>query len=158
METRPVIDFIDNILFLLIHQSCVLVEVEEVIIYRQADFFRPYITYLQHQRGKSTSKLLSKQIKALGKYIKTSQWIRQTSYIYIYIFLPPTGNCLVGKLHQKLESYCHATICTSIKEFDKAINDVSFMDFHVLSPTTTIIIKDGVIIKSHSNIPSISAR
>ena len=90
--------------------------------------------------------------------------MRLTSYrngwmhIYVYTFLPPTGNCLVGKLHQKLESYCHATICTSMKEFDKAINDVSFMDFHVLSPTTTIIIKDGVIIKSHSNIPSISAR
>ena len=73
METRQVIDFIDNILFLLVHQSCVLVEVEEIIIYRQADFFRPYVTYLQRQRGKSTSKLLSKQIKALGKYIQTGK-------------------------------------------------------------------------------------
>ena len=64
----------------------------------------------------------------------------------------------MGKLHQKLETYCHATVCSSLKQFDKAIDDVSFLDFHVLSPTTAIVVKDGLIIKSHSNIPSISAR
>ena len=68
MEKREVTDFVDNILFLLIHQSCVLVEVKEIVIYRQAPFFRDYINYLQQQRGKSVSKLLGKQIKALGGY------------------------------------------------------------------------------------------
>ena len=37
------------------------------------------------------------------------------------------------------------------------MNDINFIDFQVLSPKTAIVLYDGVVVKKHSNIPSISS-
>ena len=133
MQEREVLDFTENLLYQLVHQSCRIKQVREVIIFRQASFFKKYMCFLQKERAAAMSKLLGKLIKALA-------------------------NNLTGKLHQRISSYSRTAICSSFEEFERATSDTKFFDFKVLSPETCIIIYDGVVITKHSNVPSVSAR
>ena len=57
----------------------------------------------------------------------------------------------------KLDRYHQTKICTTEKEFDSAVNDIDFYDFHLVGKDAVICLKDGAIL-SHSNLPSVSSR
>ena len=69
MERGEVVDFLENILFLLIHQSCHIVEIRQMVVYRQSDYLSDYIHFLQTQRALATSNVEGRIIKALGNSI-----------------------------------------------------------------------------------------
>ena len=62
------------------------------------------------------------------------------------------------KFHTNLSKYTNVAITVDEKQFLKHTGDSNFLDFHLLSDKCCIIIKDGLVIKSHNNIPSISAK
>ena len=66
MEKQEVVDYLENVLFLIIHMSCRIVEIKEIVIYKHCDIFKDYIGYLQKQRAMATSSVEAKLIKALG--------------------------------------------------------------------------------------------
>ena len=60
-----------------------------------------------------------------------------------------------GKFHQNLQRMTSHVIATSVKSFNKYVNDVRFVDFLVVSPTVAVITRDGSHITNKSNIPLI---
>ena len=132
MERRQAIDFIENFLFLIVHQSCRIVKVNLIVAYEHSDYFREYLSFLQTQRAAATSSIEAKMVKALG-------------------------NSLVGRMHMKLESYQQAVICANEAEFFKAASSLNFLDFHILGKNAVLAIKDGGLVKTR-NVPSLSAR
>ena len=74
-EKTEVTDFIENLLFMLVHQSCKIVKVNLIVTYEHSDYFKNYISFLQKQRALATSSIEGKMVKALGKppmYFKIS--------------------------------------------------------------------------------------
>lgn len=65
-DERTVVTYIDNLLYSLIHMSAKIVEVTEIIQFKQEAVLKPYIEDLQHKRANAPSGLLNKAIKALG--------------------------------------------------------------------------------------------
>ena len=62
----PTYLYTENLLFLLIHQSCTVTEVHEVCSFRHEQYLNDYLQYLQVQRGKSKLKIISSCCKSLG--------------------------------------------------------------------------------------------
>ena len=65
---RTVVDFVDNILFLLCFQSCYIEDILSIITFETNAFMKEYIQSLQNERAKATSPLMSKIIKNLGNW------------------------------------------------------------------------------------------
>ena len=65
---RTVVDFVDNILFLVTFMSCFIEDVKSVITFETSPFMRDYIQSLQNERAKAASPLLSRIIKNLGNW------------------------------------------------------------------------------------------
>ena len=73
-------------------------------------------------------------------------------------FIPFNRNCVVGKLHQRVELYQNSYICQSRADFEKVVDNHNFVDFHYLGPQSCVVLSDGKIITNHQNVPSISAK
>ena len=65
---RTVIDFVDNILFLLCFQSCYLEDILSIVTFETNAFMKEYIQSLQNARAQASSPLMSKIIKNLGNW------------------------------------------------------------------------------------------
>ena len=65
-DPRTIVTYIDNLLYSMIHMSAKVVEVTEIIQFKQEAVLKPYIEDLQHKRATAPSGLLNKAIKALG--------------------------------------------------------------------------------------------
>ena len=65
-ERTETTEFIENLLFMIIHQSCKIRKVKLMVTYNHDNYFSEYITFLQKQRALATSTIESKTIKALG--------------------------------------------------------------------------------------------
>ena len=62
----PTYLYTENLLFLLIHQSCTVKEIHQVCSFRQEQFLNQYLQYLQVERGKSNLKIIASCCKSLG--------------------------------------------------------------------------------------------
>ena len=58
-------DFILALLYMCMHQSCIIVDVLSIVEFQVADVFSPWVDYLQKKRAESTSTLEGKMIKNL---------------------------------------------------------------------------------------------
>ena len=65
-DPRTIVTYIDNLLYSMIHMSAKVVEVTEIIQFKQEAVLKPYIEDLQQKRATAPSGLLNKAIKALG--------------------------------------------------------------------------------------------
>ena len=63
---EPTYLYTENLLFLLLHQSCTVSQVHRVCAFRQEQFLDSYLTYLQIQRGKTNLKIVEGCCKSLG--------------------------------------------------------------------------------------------
>ena len=62
----PTYLYTENLLFLLLHQSCSVTKIHEVCSFRHEQFLYDYLNYLQLQRGKSHLKIVASFCKSLG--------------------------------------------------------------------------------------------
>ena len=62
----PTYLYTENLLFLLLHQSCSVKKIHKVCSFRHEQFLRGYLEYLQVQRGKSDLKIIASCCKSLG--------------------------------------------------------------------------------------------
>ena len=65
-DPRTVVMYIDNLLYSLVHMSAEVVNVSELIQFKQDYILREYIESLQKKRASAPSGLLNKAIKSLG--------------------------------------------------------------------------------------------
>ena len=65
---RVVVDFVDNILFLLCFKSCYIEDILSVITFETSAFMKEYIQSLQNERARASSPMMSKIIKNLGNW------------------------------------------------------------------------------------------
>ena len=81
----PTYLYTENLLFLLLHQSCTVKRVHKVCAFRHEAFLDEYLSYLQLQRGKSNLKIVEGVCKSLGNnlagmLINAFQTDRQPKY------------------------------------------------------------------------------
>ena len=60
------VDFVDCLLYFVLHHSVKILEVLTIVQYKCADFMYDYMQMLQNKRSKTTSDIESKMVKALG--------------------------------------------------------------------------------------------
>ena len=81
---RIVVDFVDNLIYLLTFHSCYVVEVLSVTSFTTAPFLAEYIQSLQIARSRATSPLQGRLIKNLSnRYLRR---IKIIAFLYILVF------------------------------------------------------------------------
>ena len=103
-NNRIVIDFVDNLLYLLCFHSCYIVDVLSVTVFDTAPFLADYIESLQHARARATSPVLGRIIKNLAnRYFYSSQSV----FFFSSYFITPLQLFFYSLFHApvSLESY-----------------------------------------------------
>ena len=131
-QNMEICDFSDCILFLVVQGCCKITRIESITIFEQRRFMSKYMDKLAVHRRQATSQTESKLCKNLG-------------------------NCVTGKMHQKIDCYNSISIVTDKQQFLKACNNVDFMDFYPMSSDACLVVSDGISVVCR-NLPMISAR
>ena len=131
-NSRRVVDFVDNILYMLTHHSCKVLDVLSITSFETASFFAEYVQSLQIARSIVSSPIQGRIIKNLS-------------------------NSIPGKLHMRIDTYNHCHVATSKERLLKLASSSDFIDYRYVSPTSCIVVYDGILVRC-SNLPSISGR
>ena len=65
-DPRTVVQYIESLLYSMTHMSAVVIDVSEIIQFKQQNILKPHIEELQKKRATAPSGLLNKAIKSLG--------------------------------------------------------------------------------------------
>ena len=158
-----VVDFFDNIAYLLQFHSCAIVDILSIVSFRTAPFLQHYVQTLQDERSRCASNVLSRVIKNLSnRYGKGGEgfffFFFCAFYVYtfrrLFVFF---FRSIPGKLHQRTELFSHCSVATNKDRFLRLANHSGFVDFLFLGPHAAIAVNDGISVHCR-NLPSISAR
>ena len=57
-----------------------------------------------------------------------------------------------------LQNYSKIKITTGLDELMRTVENINFLEIRPLNANSCLVISDGIVVKKHSNIPSVSAR
>ena len=110
------IDFVDNLLFLLTHMSCVIVEVLSITSFYTAPFLSDYMISLQNARSKATSPQQAKVIKNLANRYRLILALFLDASSHLYKRVSPSVHPSVGQ-ERSLSDACETRLMPSIRSF-----------------------------------------
>lgn len=131
-ENRTLIEFIDNLLYMITHHSVILVNILSVVVFETESYMKSYIQDLQNHRAKASSPLQKKVIKLLG-------------------------NAIPGKCHQRTTNHITCSVAATKDQFLKHVHKTTFLDYKFVSHNTCVVLHDGLVVPC-TQLPHISAR
>ena len=114
-------DFTENLLFMAIFHGMKFKKIFKVVEFKSFRYADHYMSYLQENRGKTQSKIVSKLLKSLTNNVN-------------------------GKFHSNLTNILHTSLCTDSRKFSKEIQKENFYDYKYISKDACVIIKDHMAI------------